>query len=413
MLRYCFFLTMLCLPLLLFAQLAVSNSVSVRSPRIMLNDDTDAPPVAVLGSDDVLHFSFDEMSHTYRRYTCRVTHCNALFEPSGLSEIDYIGGFNNFQVEEWENSVNTTVLYTHYEFTVPNENVALLLSGNYILEVFDDEDDSVPVLVYRFSVVEPRVAVSAWVSGDTDTSFNSGEQQLSFVVNYSRCGVSSPASEIIPVVYQNRRPESTVSSLLPTSVMGNEALYEHNEKLIFPAGNEYRRFELTDPATPGMGVEEVVYDNGEYHALLYVDKPHLSHSNYRDENGRYYINTLEGYGTPIEADYVNVHFALATPFREGGTYYLQGDFTGSFSSENALDYDAEGGYYFTSRLLKLGLYNYRYLWVPYNSAFISSVAEGDFYETENEYLIYIYHREFGARYDKLVGVHSVSSSMEQ
>ena len=195
--------------------------------------------------------------------------------------------------------------------------------------------------------------------------------------------------------------------------MGNEALYEHNEKLIFPAGNEYRRFELTDPATPGMGVEEGVYDKGEYHALLYVDKPHLSHSNYRDENGRYYINTLEGYGTPIEADYVNVHFALATPFREGGTYYLQGDFTGSFSSENALDYDAEGGYYFTSRLLKLGLYNYRYLWVPYNSAFISSVAEGDFYETENEYLIYIYHREFGARYDKLVGVHSVSSSMEQ
>ena len=45
-----------------------------------------------------------------------------------------------------------------------------------------------------------------------------------------------------------------------------------------------------------------------------------------------------------------------------------------------------------------------YVWLSDGVADVSMAAtEGNFYNTENEYLIYIYHREFGARYDRLVG----------
>ena len=108
---------------------------------------------------------------------------------------------------------------------------------------------------------------------------------------------------------------------------------------------------------------------------------------------------------PIEADYVNVHFAIEMPYRAGGNYYLTGDFCGEmFSKENVMLYDAEAGYYFSSHLLKLGVYNYMYVWLPEGAEKGAlSLTENNFYNTENEYLIYIYHREFGARYDKLVG----------
>lgn len=396
------------------AQYAVSHSPAIYSPYITVNEEPDAPPVIVLGGDDVLHFSFDEMSHAYKRYLCRVTHFNADYSQSELSEIEYLEGFNDFPVEQWENSVNTTKLYTHYEFDVPNENISLKVSGNYRVEVYDDEasEDS-PVVSFDFAVVEPLVSVNAWVSGDTDRSLNTTEQQLSFVVNASRCNVASPANEILPVVMQNRRRTSTVRGLCPTYIMGDELQYVHNEKLIFPSGNEYRRFELTDPRIPGMGVEEVFYTPEGYHALLFIDKPRLSHSNYRDENGRYYINTLEGRGSLIEADYVYAHFALSVPYRKGGNYYLQGDFCNSLSSDNILEYDSEGSFYFVSKLLKLGLYNYNYVWVPENNAMLQpGGVEGDFYDTENEYIIYIYHRAFGARYDRLVGVHTATYRLE-
>ena len=387
------------------AQYSRSFSPSVRTPRVLLDGQWGALPVVQLGGDDVLHFSFDEMSHVYHRYTYRVVHCNADWEQSGAMEVDYLDGFNDVVIDEWENSVNTNQLYTHYEFTVPNDELSLKLSGNYRVEVFDDESEGeLPVASFDFSVVEPLASIDASVSGDTDISFNDGHQQLSFSVGYPSF-VASPASELKAVVYQNGRMDNVVDNIMPTYITGNKVEYVHNDKLIFDAGNEYRRFEITDPNSPGMNVEDVVYHDSAYHALLYIDKPRVSYSNGMDENGRFYINTLEGYGMPIEADYVNVHFAIEMPYRAGGNYYLTGDFCGEmFSKENVMLYDAEAGYYFSSHLLKLGVYNYMYVWLPEGAEKGAlSLTENNFYNTENEYLIYIYHREFGARYDKLVG----------
>lgn len=406
-------LLLLSIPSVSDAQTARSMSMSVRSPRMELNGEWDAPAVMTLGGDDRVVFSFDEMSHTYHRYLCRITHRNADWSRSDMLEIDYLEGFNDMPIEDWENSVNTTQLYTRYEFSLPNENVSLKLSGNYRIEILDDDSyDDTPVAVFDFSVVEPKVTVNASVSGNTDRSFNNGEQQLSFVVDYSGYSIADPASDIKPVIYQNRRSDNAVAGIKPTYMHGGALEYVHNDRLIFEAGNEYRRFELTDPNMPGMNVEEVVYNAPDYHALLYVDKPRNSHYGHNDENGRYFVNTLEGRGSLLEADYIYVHFALDLPYRDGGSYYLMGDFTGeSFSPLCRLDYDAEGGYYFTSQLLKTGVYNYMYVWLPDgDSKGVLALAEGTFYETENEYIIYIYHRAFGDRYDRLVGVRSIRHS---
>lgn len=403
-------------PVIASAQSAISFSSSIRSPQVVLNEVWSDPPVMQLGSDDILTFSFDEMSHTYKRYTYRITHRNSDWTLSDLVEIDYLDGFNGMPIEDWENSVNTTQLYTHYTFTVPNENVALKLSGNYRIEVYDDElQEDIPVLRYDFSVVETKVGIGARISGDTDRSLNDGEQQLSFIVDYSRYSIASPASDIKPVVYQNRRRYNAVSGIKPTYITANRAEYSFNSKLIFDAGNEYRRFELTDPNSTGLNVEDVLYDEPDYHALLYMDKVRHTHSNYRDENGMFYVNTLEGYGSLIEADYVYVHFALDAPYRKGGSYYLMGDLcNGDFNRANMLEYDKENGYYHISKLLKLGVYNYMYAWLPDGASRpMLAFSEGNFYNTENEYMIYIYHRAFGERYDRLVGVHVVRYSLER
>ena len=398
------------------AQFVRHLSPEVRSGQVELNGEWGAIPVMTLGSDDILSFSFDEMSHKYRRYTYRITHCNSDWMQSELLEIDYLEGFNGMAVEEWENSVNTTQLYTHYEFSLPNENVFLKASGNYIVDIIDeDSSDGTPSLQFLFSVVEPKVSVVATLSGDTDRSLNGGEQQLSFSVDFLRHAVSSPQNDIKPVIYQNGRFDNAVVGIRPAYMTGNGVEYVHNARLIFDAGNEYRRFELTDPDSPGMNVEEVVYDGEAYHAFLYMDSPRRSHSSYRDENGRYFVNTIEGAGSPIEADYVYVHFALDVPYRSGGSYYLLGDFCSSgFGSGNRLEYDSGNGYYHTTQFLKLGLYNYMYVWIPDGGSAVDvSSVEGNYFNTDNEYLIYIYHRAFGDRYDRLVGVHRASYVLEK
>jgi hypothetical protein len=99
------------------------------------------------------------MSHVYHRYVYRIVHCNADWSQSDILEIDYLEGFNDVVIEDWENSVNTNQLYTHYQFSLPNENVALKASGNYRVEVYDDEEDfETPVASFDFSVVEQQVS---------------------------------------------------------------------------------------------------------------------------------------------------------------------------------------------------------------------------------------------------------------
>ena len=205
------------------AQFSRSSLASgINTTQMVLNDEWGVPPVMQLGSDDVLRFSFDKMDHVYHRYTCRIVHCNSDWAQSDLLEMDYLDGFNDFVINEWENSVNTTALYTHYQFTIPNDEVSIKASGNYRVEVFDDElEDETPVAVFEFSVVEPLLSFDVKVSGDTDISFNEGHQQLSMTVGYPSF-VTSPASELKPVVYQNRRRDNCVMGITPTYITGDK-----------------------------------------------------------------------------------------------------------------------------------------------------------------------------------------------
>ena len=397
------------------AQFARSLSRNISSLQMVLNDDWSKPAVITLGSDDELLFSFDELSHTYKRFTYHISHCNADWTPSELHAIDYIDGFNDRPIDEWENSVTTTQLYTHYEFTLPNDDVRLKVSGNYKVEIFDDENDETPVAVFAFAVLAPKLRVSAKISGNTDVDTNVSHQQLSFDVHYAGYNIMSPATDVKPVIYQNRRPDNCVSGIKPTYVTSTSLQYVYNEKLIFKAGNEYRRFELTDPYAPGQNVDRVQYSEPYFHAELYTDKVRPTYTNTRDENGRYFINTMQGYGSAIEADYAAVHFTLKAPYDGSGDYYLCGDFNGNFfGANNRLQWDNENQCYRTVQLLKLGLYNYHYLWVPRGEQVgVTAPSEGDFYNTENEYLIMIYHREFGGRYDRLVGMLQVNYNLEK
>ncbi len=63
-----------------------------------------------------------------------------------------------------------------------------------------------------------------------------------------------------------------------------------------------------------------------------------------------------------------------------------------------------------SLLLKQGVYNYRYLFLPaFNEQFDMAEIEGSHSETGNEYLILFYHRPPGTRYDRLLGHQIVHS----
>ena len=431
--------TYLCGLLLMLGAVGVGQAQSnkvyhpmIHTLQTIVNDDWLHDDVITLGTDDWVAISFDHFTHDYHRFIYKIVHCNADWTPSDLFEVDYMDGFNNQPIEDYENSLNTTMLYTHYRLDLPNDDIQFKVSGNYRVEIYlDNEDDneeatsqpstlnSQPsihplVAVACFRVVEPCMGLSVAVTGNTDIDTNMSHQQVSFVLNYPPGEVVDPATEIKPYIYQNSRTDNHVALVKPTYVAPGRLEYVHNRALIFPAGNEYRRFEVINMHYATQGVDRMSYFAPYYHATLFTDAPRRNYSFDVDHDGRYLIRYNLAQDTDTEADYLFVHFTLDMPRRTGGDFYLTGEFTyNSFTPEYRLEYDEAEQAYEATVMLKQGAYDFMYLWVPEGSGVgQTGPAEGNFYEAENEDQVYIYHRPFGGRYDRLVDAQQVKFSQE-
>lgn len=375
--------------------------------QVVVNDDPLQPPIMNLGGGNHLEIGFDEVSHEYHRYIYKVEHCNADWSPSTeIFESDYMNGFNGEPIEDYEKSFNTTVLYTHYSLRIPNENISLKLSGNYKLTVYNDEgDEPVPVLTACFSLVEPGVGIGATVSTNTDIDFNKSHQQVDFSVNYGLVKVIDPHRELKTVVMQNRRWDNCVVNPKPNIQAANKIEFTHNRQLIFPAGNEYHKFEILDVHVPTLNVDRMEWFDPYYHATLYPNQTARNYLYDEDQNGAFIIRNSDDEDVATTCDYVFTHFTLKSPQLPGGEVYLNGEWTyNRFIPEYRMTYNRETQAYEATALLKQGYYNYNYLFVPDgDTQGNSGRTDGNFYETENEYIILVYHRPNGGRYDKLVG----------
>ena len=70
-------------------------------------------------------------------------------------------------------------------------------------------------------------------------------------------------------------------------------VWNHNSNLIFPGGNEYRKFETLDPTHATMGVERVSWDVNDYHAWIFTDEPRANYLYDEDANGTFCIRNSD------------------------------------------------------------------------------------------------------------------------
>lgn len=402
-------LTICALAVTMKAQRNTPFSNSIRTLRTFVAERPTAPPIIELSSGEHIAVEFDYLSHEYHRFLYRIEHCDADWNVSeDLFESDYLSGNNGEEpIDQETQSLNTMQQYTHYALRLPNERIGITLAGNYKLTLIDDtEGEPQPVAQAFFTVVNPKVTISATASTDTEIDRNDSHQQLTVSLNFNQLNVREPRKELSIVVLQNRRYDNAVIRPNATAVAPSALLWEHSRELIFPAGNEYRKFELLSTRRGNFGVDNIRWFDPYYHATLFVDEPRRNYLYDEDQDGLSVIRTTDGADSDTEADYVFVHFALNTPRRDDGDYYLNGNWTDDrLDAQWRMTYDEASGCYTAAPLLKLGYYSYQYLFVPHEQpgTGFTAPAEGDYYQTENEYTIIAYYRAQGARYEEPVG----------
>lgn len=382
-------------------------SPTVKSLQTVVNKDWLSPPVMQLNSGDVLNIGFDELSHEYKRFTYHIDHCEADWSLSEeIFESDYLSGFNDNPIEDYQNSINTTVLYTHYTLTIPNERCRLKMSGNYRLTVNDEEGER--ILTAEFMVLEPLVNVGLEVSANTDIDINRSHQQVSMSLNYGSINITNHNEQIYTVVTQNDRRDNAKINIKPNFISNKGLKWSHNRSYIFEAGNEYRKFEILALSHPTMGIDRMSWDGHNYNAYPFVAEPRLNYIYDVDANGAFYIRNSDNIENDHTSDYVFVHYKLKSPLIPQGKLLIDGQWTTDEQTDNyTMTYDGTDNTYNAIIMQKQGYYSYRYTLLNDNGTTSIPPTEGSFYQTENRYQAYIYYKDTGGRTWRLVGYRQV------
>ena len=385
------------------------NTVQLHPLRFELGN-----PLIHLSYKDSLLLSFDDLSNEPKNYAYTLIHCNADWTPSDLMQSEYLEGFYEEPITDYQFSFNTIQSYIHYQTVIPSPNLKPVLSGNYIVVVFPENDRENPILTKRMMIMDEKVTIRGSVKRATDLEQRNYQHEIDFSVLHGGYEIDNPFGDIMPVITQNSRWDNAISGLEAIFVKDDEIVYDHEEENLFDGGNEYRFFDIQSLRYLSERLADISFETDTHKVVLRMDQARRFQRYsglVQDINGKRLIRVQEGSRDNIEADYAYVRFTL--PYEHQVTHgdlYVFGQISDyGFPESHRMTYNTNKNQYEANIYLKQGYYNYEYVLKKDEGGNLNRFIEGTHYQTVNDYHIYIYHRPTGEYFDQLIGIQKLTS----
>ncbi len=374
------------------------------------------PAIIKFNSAEQLELSFDDLDADKKSYSIGFIHCNSNWEPSDLMQAEYMTGFFDANILNFNYSSNTIQKYTHYAIFFPQANMQFSKSGNYVVFVYENNDKEKIVLTKRFMIYEDKVTVIATVRQAIGNDEQYEKQHIDFSIINSVYELTNAYTDMHVVITQNNRWDNAVRDMKPTFSEPKQMTYSLDDKSTFDGSNEFRYFDSRSLRTYTERVGNIYRDSASiYHLDLKTDelKTYKNYSFYNDLNGGFLIKNADmATNADIEADYAWVKFFIPYDNAQSeGSFYVLGKLTDwRLNKTNRMTYNYKRLGYECSLYIKQGYYNYSYVYLRDDKkGGDASMTEGSHWETENEYTIYVYHRQRGTYYDQLVAIKRFNS----
>lgn len=363
----------------------------------------------IINLNERIYLEFDVLNNLEEDFYYVIEHFDYDWTPSRLMKSEYLDGMDNLRIFDYENSFNTYQIYSHYRLQIPNQQTRLKVSGNYLIKIFDENDDI--VFSRKFMLMKQQLGVGVQIKRSRNVALINETQTVDFSIKSNNLNLNNPVETVQTVVIQNNNLKTAIYGLKPQYILGNELVYRYNDNSLFWGGNEYLFFENKDVRMANLGVQYI--DLQElYHSYLYtdIDRSSRKYTYNPDINGGFKVTVLDREDPSIEADYTYIHFSLlAEEFLDKSVYVYGGYNNFSITDDNKMIFNPEKGVYELSMLLKQGFYNYKYVVVDRDDTLLEGAISGNFDETENNYKVIVYYRDLGARYDKIIGLGEANS----
>ena len=384
-------------------------------------EQTKEPLVGIDNMMGQLKLSFDVLSNDAEVLSYTFIHCSNYWQPTDIQRIMYIDGFESDYIENYSFSLNTLVDYVHYELVFPNANMRPLLSGNYLLIVYSNDELTEDNILFtqRFMVLDEKAVFEVRIPRYANQlDLSDTHQQLDVRVIMPDMSMTNMQKFAHLTVRQNGRWDNAVEQLSPTYIYPDYISYENNSSLVFEACNQYRRFNTSNLKFQSGNIA-YIRQLDPYFLVAIEDcyprarKPFVTHE---DINGEKFVYIEgENYDNATEADYVltDFFFSYDPPFTHEDVYLLGALSDWQLDENNRMQYDYEVKGYRCNMLLKQGYYNFMIVTADKAQdkprVAHTDITEGNFWETQNIYRLYFYYYNMLSGYDELIGYATVNA----
>ena len=362
--------------------------------------------------NDRFLISFDVLSGIEYDLYYIIEHCDYNWEKSKLLKSEYIEGFDDVKITNYTSSFNTYQIYTNYNITFPNSNTSVKKSGNYIIRIFDEYGEE--LFNRKFIIYENLSSVKVDIKRSKELKNINEKQIVNFEVNPNNIRFNNPDKNVKTLVFKNSNIDSPITNVKPQYKIGNKLIYKYDKELSFWGGNEYLYFDnknirISNVKIRGYNLKEI-YEN-----YLFNDYPRFNrkYTYNPDINGGFLINASNSGNSNNEADYANIYFTLENYnnyLNNEQDIYIVGDFNNySTNKIYKMQFNENKNQFEAVLKLKQGFYNYKYLIDNEIYKNDNKSVGGNFDETENVYSVLVYYRDYGERYDRIVGFGKGSS----
>lgn len=359
-----------------------------------------------------LQLSFDDIIGDEANYYYVLQHYNYDWSPTKLVKSEYLEGFDEIRISNYSNSLNSLQPYSHYELSIPNEDTrGFKVSGNYMIKIYNAEDQL--VFSRKFMVYEPITQVGITLRRSRNLNFIDKKQVVNFSIKSPDLVLKNPDNNVKVLITQNHNLKSAIKNIKPQYSLGNELIYRYDQETAFWGGNEYIQFDNKELRATTMDIGKIGLEE-LYHYYLFTDRTRTNETyTYNpDINGQFLIRSLGVQDESIEAEYAWVHFKLENYSNlKDGEVHIYGAFNNFELDESTkLKYNSSSDLYEGARLFKQGFYNYKYVLKKTDGIIDEGFFSGNFDKTENTYQVLVYYRPPGARYDRIIGLGTSSST---
>ena len=358
-----------------------------------------------LGEAKALQLSYDDLSANTLPLNYTWIHCDRYWTPSTLLASEYLEGFLEGQTAQGLLSFNTYQPYSHVSMTLPEASCMPRVSGNYYLVLYES-DPKEYLAKYPVVIYENLVGIQTSIHRTAPIELMKTHQEIDALADLTNFSVQNPLEDVQWSVLQNR-DWTSLKSFKPRFLRNGYYDFDYNGgENAFPGNTIFRFVDSKNIPVPTLRIPR--YELLDlWHAFVLEERPRGFEPFVNQDDARgAFVPRKQSANSDLEADYILLDIAVEDIEKSGHrALYVVGDFNHYQRKEEfQLIYDAEAGQYVGQIFIKQGYLEYHLAeWNGDTQQWDYSFTEGNHWNCPNEYTSFLYLREWGQRFDRVIG----------